>query len=70
MVSDEKEQEYPDRIDLNYQDSHYVYSQKTNEDLLVIEAKNTQTSELFTVWVRPNGMAKILSEIGKMLLSE
>ena len=67
MESEKKEQEYPQRIDLNFQNAHYVYSQRSNEDLIVIEAKNTQNSELFSVWVRRDGMAKILNEIGNVL---
>ncbi len=61
--------EYPDRINLNFQDTNYVFSQRTKEDLLAIEAKNPQSGEFYTVWVRTDGMAKILSEIGKMLSS-
>lgn len=61
------ETEYPKRTDLNYQNCKYVRSKTNEEDLLVIEAKNTQTGELYSVWLRYDGMAQCLEEIAKMI---
>ena len=65
----ENEKNFPERTDLNFQDCRWVRSRKTDEDLMVLEANNTKTGELFSVWIRYDGMSKILMEIGKMLSS-
>ena len=63
----EIERKFPERTDLSFQKCKAVKSRKTQEDLLVVEAKDLKTGELYSVWVRLDAIGLILIELGKML---
>ena len=63
----EPERQFPERTDLNFQDCRAVKSRKTQEDLLVVEAKDLKTGELYSVWIRKDTISILLTEIARML---
>lgn len=63
----EPERKFLERTDLNFQNCKAVKSRKTQEDLLVVEAKDLKTGELYSVWIRKDAISKLLIEIARML---
>jgi len=63
----EPERKFPERTDLNFQNCRAVKSRKTQEDLMVVEAKDLKTGELYSVWIRKDAIGMILIELGNML---
>ena len=63
----EPEGRFPERTDLSFQNCTAVKSRKTQEDLLVVEAKDLKTGELYSVWIRKDAVGTILTELGRML---
>jgi hypothetical protein len=66
-LGEEVQSKYPEKIDLNFQNCRAVKSRKTQEDLLVLEAKDYKTGIFYSIWIRKDGISKILTEIAKMI---
>jgi len=58
---------YPERVDLTFQNCKAVKSRKTQEDLLVLEAKDLKSGTEYSLWIRKDSIGKLLIEIGKMV---
>jgi len=66
----EQSPKFPERTDLNFEGCKVVKSKKTQETLLVVEAKDRKSGNLYSVWLRGESVGLLLSEIGKMIPSK
>ena len=65
-MSETEPKKFPEKKDLNFRGAKVVTSKKTNEMLLLLEARDKQGTD-YSLWLRRADLKTLLPEIGNML---